>query len=80
MGPPKHYHAYFLLDQLLYPPLLILGDKFISIWAYIRERFPGNEIQNLKKNELIYYNTPDRVYYKDSLEVVFSQPRFYHFI
>ena len=35
-----------------YPPLLILGQKFISPWAYIRERFSGSEIQNLK-NSLI---------------------------
>ena len=34
------------------PPLLILGQKFISPWAYIRERFSGSEIQNLK-NSLI---------------------------
>ena len=34
---------------IFYPPLLILGQKFISPWAYIRERFSGSEIQNLKK-------------------------------
>ena len=29
--------------------LLILGQKCISPWAYIRERFSGREMQNLKK-------------------------------
>ena len=34
---------------IFYPPLLILGQKFISPWAYIWEGFSGSEIQNLKK-------------------------------
>ena len=40
-----------LLTSFIYflPPLLFLGQKFISPWAYIRESFLGYEIEILNK-------------------------------
>ena len=40
-----------LLTSLIYflPPLLTLGQNFISPWAYIRESFSWYEIEILNK-------------------------------